>query len=214
MERVTFLIEKSGERVSCLLNPASVVTRRLAGVQPRQTGTGPLTGAGVTDDPLLYTGGGTTEILLDLLFDTSVVLSPSEVGDVRTLTRPLTELAEGKEDTGGYSQVPLVRFVWGKSWNVLGVVAAFSERLESFTPEGAPQRSWLRMRLLRVPDVAADPAETVEDLSLSDLPEEINIPTDELQSYQVKGGGEDSNNENSNERLDEIAASCFGNPSL
>ena len=213
MERVTFLIESSGERVSCLLNPDGVVVRRLAGVQSRQSGSGPLTGAGLKDDPLLYTGGGTTEILLDLLFDTSVVTGTVEVADVRDLTRPLSDLAEGSQDDDGYGKVPLVRFVWGKSWNVLGVVAALSERLESFSPEGAPQRSWLRMRLLRVPDSSAPSSEALDDLSLDDLPEEIDVAPDELQAYVVKGGGEDEEQQSSNERLDEIAASCFGNPS-
>jgi len=213
MERVTFLIESSGERVSCLLNPASVVVRRLAGVQPRQSGSGPLTGAGLKDDPLLYTGGGTTELFLDLLFDTSVVTGTVEVEDVRDLTRPLTDLAEGSEDDEGYGKVPVVRLVWGKVWNELGVIAALSERLESFTPEGAPQRSWLRMRMVRVADTSAPSSEALDDLSLDDLPEEIDVPPDELQAYVVKGGGEDEENESSNERLDEIAGSCFGNPS-
>lgn len=213
MERVTFLLEKSGERIPCLLNPASVVVRRVAGVQSRQSGAGPLTGAGLKEDPLLYTGGGTTEILLDLLFDTSVVSDTVEVSDVRELTRPLTDLAEGSEGDDGYSQVPLVRFVWGKSWNVLGVVAALSERLEGFTAGGAPQRSWLRMRFLRVPDSASDSTQGADDLSLGDLPEQITVPPDKLQAHQTKGGGDLEEDQSSNERLDEIAASYFGNPS-
>src|SRR5262249_31280060 len=148
MERVAFLVEKTGERISCLLNPASVVVRRLAGVQARQSTSGPLTGASLKDDPLLYTGGGMTEILLDLLFDVSLVDGTVTIEDVRDLTRPLTALAEGSEGDDGYGQVPLVRFVWGKAWNVLGVVAAAAERLEYFTASGSPQRSWLRMRFL------------------------------------------------------------------
>ena len=31
MERATFLIESTGEQIGCLLNPASLVVRRLAG---------------------------------------------------------------------------------------------------------------------------------------------------------------------------------------
>src|ERR1022692_3102493 len=140
MERVAFLLEKTGERIPCLLNPASVVVRRLAGVQPRQSSSGPVTGASLKDDPLLYTGGGTTEILLDLLFDVTITGSNlnTNTEDVRDLTRPLTALAEGSEGHDGYGQVPLVRFVWGKAWNVLGVVTAVAERLEYFTQSGCP----------------------------------------------------------------------------
>jgi len=215
VERVAFLLEKTGERIPCLLNPASVVVRRLAGVQSRQSTSGPLTGAALKDDPLLYTGGGTTEILLDLLFDVTLAGSNLNTDDVRDLTRPLTVLAEGSEGDDGYGQVPLVRFVWGKAWNVLGVVAAVAERLEYFTANGAPQRSWLRMRFLRAGDSAAADTEPLgDDLQLEDLPEEIDIPTDELRFHQAQGAGEGAEDEDggSAERLDEIAAAHYGNP--
>ena len=216
MERVAFLLEKTGERIPCLLNPASVVVRRLAGVQARKSSFGPLTGAALKDDPLLYTGGGTTEILLDLLFDVTLSGSSLNTQDVRDLTRPLTALAEGDEGDDGYGQVPLVRFVWGKAWNVLGIVSAVAERLEYFTPNGAPQRSWLRMRFLRTGDSGGDDIEPLgDDLPLEDLPDEVEVPPDELRFYQAKGAGEgedDEEGEGSVERLDEIAARCYGNP--
>ena len=216
MERVTFLLEKSGERIPCLLNPASVVVRRLAGVRPRQSSSGPLTGAALKDDPLLYTGGGTTEILLDLLFDVTLSGSSLKTENVRDLTRPLTALAEGSEGDDGYGQVPLVRFVWGKAWNVLGVVAAVAERLEYFTPNGAPQRSWLRMRFLRTSDSGGADVEPLgDDLPLDDLPDEVDIPPDELRFHQAKGGGagpDDEDEGGSGERLDEIAAHHYGKP--
>jgi hypothetical protein len=218
MERVAFLLEKTGERIPCLLNPAGVVVRRTAGVQPRQSSSGPLTGAALKDDPVLYTGGGTTELLLDLLFDVTLSGSTPTTEDVRDLTRPLTALAEGSEGDDGYGQVPLVRFVWGKAWNVLGVVAAVAERLEYFTSNGAPQRSWLRMRFLRTGDSAASDSEPFDDdLSSKDLPDEVDVPPDELRFYQTKGAGEGQGDEDedggsSAERLDEIAASHYGNP--
>jgi hypothetical protein len=213
VERVAFLLEKTGERLPCLLNPASVVVRRVAGVQARQSTHGPLTGAGRKDDPVLHTGGGMTEILLDLLFDVSLVESPTPTEDVRDLTRPLTELAEGQEGDDGYGQVPPVRFVWGKCWNVLGLVAAVSERLEYFTSNGAPQRSWLRMRFLRTGEsAAADADANDDDLSLDDLPDEIDVPPDELNAHQITGAGDELDGSGSTERLDEIAALHYGNP--
>lgn len=213
MERVAFLLEKTGERLPCLLNPESVVVRRLAGVQPRDSGSGPLTGAALKDDPILYTGGGMTEILLDLLFDVTLAGSTVTAEDVRELTRPLTSLAEGKEGDDGYGQVPLVRFVWGKSWNVPGVVTAVAERFENFTPSGAPQRSWLRMRFLRTGDSASADTDTADtDLPLTDLPEEVDVPADELRFHQVKGAGEDEDEGSGGERLDEIASAHYGNP--
>ena len=89
-------------------------------------------------------------MVLDLLFDVSLVGSSVSTVDVRDLTRPLWNLAENAARQNGGTSIPLVRFVWGKSWNIPGVVTAVAERFEQFTPAGDPQRSWLRMRFLRV----------------------------------------------------------------
>ncbi len=189
MERVAFLIEESGERLSCMLNPESLVVRRNAGIRPQQSVNGSLTGLSLSDDPLLYTGGGRTELQLDLLFDVNLAGTTIQTHDVRDLTAPLWRLAENAAarpavagtlatagtaaaaaapaaagsrwppaSGGGYSQPPLVRFVWGKSWNILGVIASVAERFENFTAAGEPQRSWLRLRFIRVtePDQSVD----------------------------------------------------------
>jgi hypothetical protein len=161
--------------------------RRLAGVRPRTSATGIVTGQALTDDPLLATGGGTTEIDLDLLFDVAIAreLAPAPIAavaapgaaevpaevpaeiaapvppaetDVRELTRPLWNLAENGQGTNGYGAPPVVRFIWGRAWNVLGIVVAIAERLERFTQGGMPQRSWLRLRLRRVTESEAQPA--------------------------------------------------------
>jgi len=215
MERVAFLVEKTGERIPCLLNPSSVIVRRQAGVRVRNSTSGPLVGAALKDDPVLYTGGGMTEILLDLLFDVTLAGSNVAAEDVRDLTRPLSELAEGSLGDDGNPQVPLVRFVWGKAWNVLGVVTAVAERLEYFTAAGAPQRSWLRMRFLRSVDSARSGLVRQEETLLPQVATELNVPPDRLRFHQLLGTGEaDTSNGGGtgNERLDEIAASRYGNP--
>jgi len=215
MERVVFLVERSGDRVPCLLNPASIIIRRTAGVRPRHSSSGPLTGAALTDDPLLFTGGGTTELLLDLLFDVSLVTPPEVVENVQDLTIPLTRLAEGTIGDDGYSQAPLIRFIWGKAWNVLGVVAAVSERLEGFTSSGTPQRSWLRMRLLRVSEAAATSASpALSNIHpLESMPDLDSISPDDLEFHQIQGTGDDPEEGHPSQRLDEIAAQRYGDPS-
>jgi hypothetical protein len=156
MERVAFVVEESGARIDCLLNPESLAVSRQAGLRRRGTATGRLTGAGLADDPLHLTGGGRTELTLDLLFDIELVTTPGGPQDVRALTRPLWQLAENSATEQGSVRPPLVRFVWGKSWNVPGVVAAVAERFDRFDLAGVPQRSWLRMRFVRVADTAAE----------------------------------------------------------
>ncbi|MBI4538140.1 MAG: hypothetical protein HY704_01350 [Gemmatimonadetes bacterium] len=220
MERVAFIIEETGQRIGCLLNPEMVVVRRLAGVRPRRSAGGPVTAAVLADDPLLYTGGGTTELRLDLLFDVSLAGSSIGTDNVRELTRPLWELAENAAREDGYSRPPLVRFVWGKTWNIPGVVAAVAERLESFTPGGAPRRSWLRMRFLRVAERTAPgatgrpvPGLPSELAPLGPAPSGPEIAPEQLRVLELSGGTSAANGRLPGERLDEIAYRVYGDPS-
>lgn len=221
MERVAFLLETSGERIGCLLNPENLVVSRTAGVRPRRSAGGTLTGSGMADDPLLYTGGGRTELRLKLLFDVSLAGSSINATDVRELTSPFWQLAENVGGQEAYGRPPLVRFVWGKSWNIPGIVAAVAERLELFTPEGAPTRSWLHMKFLRAsePSVAQPtPPRFTLDTALEAAAEpgpaapasatpEAELPEANIRVHQVAAG----------ERLDQIASryyGYYGHPSL
>ena len=85
MERAAFLIEESGRRIDCLLNPETIVFKREAGLKRRSV-IGQLIGdAPWSDDMLLSGGGGLVQLQLDLLFDTSLQSSPP-VDDVQLLT--------------------------------------------------------------------------------------------------------------------------------
>ncbi len=210
MERVAFMVEQTGDRIPCMLNPDSVVMRRVAGVQARRPGNGALTRGVLADDPLFFSGGGTTELLLNLLFDVSLTDPAQQLDDVRSLTRLLVELSQGRSNTAGQAELPLVRFVWGKAWNVLGVISAVSERLEYFTPEGAPRRSWMRIRMLRVPE----PDEAAGSLEEPIVPIEVSpeeVPGEESDFYAVRGEGMGDNS--STERLDQVAWGKYGNSS-
>ncbi len=225
MERVAFLIEDTGQRISCLLNPETLTMRRSAGLQPRRSVSGPMSGAGQSDDPLLYTGGGRTELDFQMLFDVTVAGSSIQTQDVRDLTGPFWLLAENASGAQG-RRPPAVRFIWGKTWNLLGVVTSVAERFENFTPEGMPTRSWLHMRFVRIPD-RPEPAENVAPFDVSeilDLPLEGDLPgssinpldlLDEqnLQFHEPLRGGEEGNAQVS-ERLDEVSSQFYGEPDL
>lgn len=212
MERVALLVEATGERLGCLLNPNNLVVARTAGFRHRHSATGLLSGTMVSDDPLLYTGGGRTNLTLDLLFDIRVAGSTIQGKDVRDLTRPLWDLSENAAPTTGGSRVPVVRFVWGKAWNVPGVIIAVAERLEDFDASGVPARSWLRMRLARIPaDDSVEEGATLSPsaasgTSIEGLPEGAA----ELVTHRVLGDGPDS----PGERLEDIAFIYYGNPAL
>ena len=203
MERVAFLVEETNERLGCLLNPDSLVMQRTTGVRPRSSVGGQFTGAGLRDDPLLYTGGGQTVLELHLLFDVTLAGSSIQSNDVRDLTAPLWNLAENTQRGNGSRQPPLVRFVWGKSWNIPGIVTAVAERLEAFEADGVPQRSWLSMRLWRTNDEQAQSApraQLTQALSPADLDVPPgSVPADRVQTHIFSAG----------ERLDTIAARSY-----
>lgn len=150
MERVAFLIEDTGERIGCLLNPESLVIRRQAGIRNRRSAGGLVTGADLADDQLLYCGGGNTELTMNLLFDVSLAGSSIPTEDVRDLTRPFWLLSENSQQGGSYGNPPLCRFVWGKTWHIPGIVRSVAERLEFFTKDGLPRRSLIRLLFRRV----------------------------------------------------------------
>lgn len=214
MERVAFLVEETGERLSCLLNPESVVIRRSAGIRPRSASGGQVAGERLSDDPLLYSGGGRTEVRLDLLFDVSLPGSTIRSEDVRNLTRPLWNLAENDPHGDPYGRPPAIRFVWGKAWNVPAVVAAVAERLERFSAAGVPGRSWLRMQLLRRPEARreeaiAAPAPSGGEFAPQGTPVERGPAAGrEVHLHRVLGGGSPAGGE----RIDHIAARYYGVP--
>ncbi|WP_342236498.1 hypothetical protein [Inquilinus sp. OTU3971] len=224
MERVAFLIEPSGDRISCLLNPEDLELRRVAGLRARRGAGGIVTGHARSDDPLIATGGGATEIDLRLLFDIEIAqegrqgMGPAQTAplpmgptDVRELTRPLWDLAENGEGADGYGAPPVVRFIWGKSWNILGVVLAVAERLERFDTAGAPGRSWLSLRLRRVAESESRPVprqpvtpqfetQGPEDQHEREHDAVLEIPADQDGLLML--------------RLDQIAADRYGSPDL
>jgi hypothetical protein len=227
VERVTFLLEDTGEQLGCLLNPETLVLRRRAGIESRHCAGGLVAGAALADDPLLFTGGGSTELDLDLLFDVALAGSSIVGDDVRQLTAPIWDLAENTRHPESYGRPPLVRFVWGKSWNVPGIVAAVAERLERFTPGGVPTRSWLRMRLRRVADAAAQrpdrrltaTGDAASALSLNELtPEVRTFAAERADAHEITGAespaGDAEGGGACDERLDQVAFLHYGDPTL
>jgi hypothetical protein len=213
MERVAFLIEPEGTRLGALLNPETLVVRRTAGVRPRRALGVSLTGTGLADDPLLFTGGGTTELMLELLFDVTLAGSTVTSEDVRDLTRPLWQLAENAHAEDGYGRPSLVRVVWGKVLNMPCVVASVAERLEHFTATGAPRRSWLSLRLLRVEEDTARQVEASRVPSGGLDAEQVaaGLPPEAFDTQPVISGGPEPG---SGQRLDEIAWERYRDPSM
>lgn len=189
MERVAFLIEDTGEHLGALLNPESVVMTRTAGVEPRRSAGSRLTGTGLADDPLLFTGGGRTELKLELLFDVELASAHAPVTDVRQMTRPIWALAENSIEVERQRRPPSVRFVWGRAWNIPGIVTEVAERFDRFAEDGSPLRSWMRLAFVRVGTSADD--EGGENFELAQRLPSVDLTGPPAGAIPVVGDGRD-----------------------
>jgi hypothetical protein len=133
--------------------------------------------------------------------------------DVRDLTRPLWQLAENAHADEGYGRPSLLRVVWGKVLNLACVVASVAERLEHFTDNGAPRRSWLSLRLLRVEEDVAQQVEATRVPSGGIDAEQVaaSLPPESFDTQSVLSGGPEPG---SGQRLDEIAWERYRDPSM
>lgn len=223
MERVAFLVERTGQRIGCMLNPEGLTLRRAAGVLPRRLPGGAITGAGLSDDPLRFTGGGRTELDLDVLFDIEIAGSSVVTRDVRDLTGPLWRLTENSREDGAFGRPPTVRFLWGTGWNIPGVIVSIAERLERFDQNGLPMRSWLRMRLVRTPEPPAEVMGGAQSMGIAvpELPDVLEgspeTPIPGERQHEVlgakPGGDAEVAEPGHSERPDQIAHQWSGDPS-
>ncbi len=218
MERVTFLVEETNERLSCMLNPESVLMRRNTGVRPRESLSGMISSNARGDNPLLFTGAGHTTIELDLVFDVTITGSSIVSQDVRDLTKPIWNLTENHQRNDSSYRPALCRFIWGKYWNIPGVISAVAERLESFSPQGVPRRSWLRLRLIRMQEQPQSPPHENELWSPVENQTTNTIVDESTEIFSPNSQSDFSNIatetfENSNERIDFSAYRITGDPS-
>jgi len=215
MERVIFLIEDTNERISCMLNPqdsgrddsGGLVMQRLSGVtNEKSAATG--SSGGMSDNPVSPYGLGETRLVLSLLFDVTLPGSSIMPSDVRELTGPLWKLTENTAGPDGERKLRRARFIWGKAWNIPVVVESLSERYERFTPDGTPQRSWMKLSLLRVGEEVRPTTKAPVRLS-SLLEAESLAAAKEDQSWGVheKTGGEVAG-----EGLWQLAYRYYGHP--
>lgn len=216
MEHVAFIVDATGERLRCMLNPESVTQRRRAGLSARTSIGLAANREALIDNVLVNAGGGMSVLELDLLFDVDLAAGSTIVSnDVRAMTAPIWALAEASGAAGMIGRgVPTVRFVWGKSWNIRGVISAVAERLEMFGPSGIPRRSWLRLRLVRVSDNTPErsPATPGTAAAVGPLRSQARAPRAALvhrMTHEVTGSIE-ADGTRTAERLDAIAFRYYG----
>lgn len=187
MERVTFLVEETGQLISCMLNPETLMIKRRSGIHQRKIKSGLVKAAQQTDDGLIYTGGGSTILELELVFDISIKGSTVQSSDVRDLTRPIWDLSENSIMSNGEYRPPGCRFLWGKIQNFPCVISSISETFDLFDSSGVPKRSWLKLRLLRTNQLKDSHAQYDFDdkAAAYDLPEGESLLADSYSDSEL-----------------------------
>lgn len=214
MERVTFLIENRkppDNRLTCLLNPEDkdgFTIKRSSGATREQSSS--VIGSDLSDDLIVSRGRGDTSLELKLLFDVMLAGSSIRSSDVRELTRPFWELAEYRAHGSPVSELPVVRFFWGKGWDIRVVVESVAEQYVRFSRDGLPQRSKLTLGLKRVHD-QPPPAEQPSLHPPTQMPtsEQLAAASDPTWGVHEKLGGSTQG-----EALWQLASNYYGDPRL
>ena len=114
-----------------------------------------------------------------------------------------------------------MRFVWGKAWNIPGVIVAVAERYDRFSASGVPKRSWVRMRFQRVnedpparPSLLPQAGQSQREHGALDLQQAMQglaAPQGSVQVHETRGGGASGG---PSERIDQLSARYYGDPTL
>jgi hypothetical protein len=103
------------------------------------------------------------------------------------MTRPIWALAENSADVDRQRRPPSVRFVWGRAWNVPGIVTEVAERFDRFAADGSPLRSWMRLVFVRVGQSADEEGGENDELARRLPPVDLTAPP--VDALAVYGDG-------------------------
>jgi hypothetical protein len=183
MERVAFLIEQTGERVFAMINPDELIFERLSGVRMRQRHEMPLAVSRRSDDPMIYVGGGTTDLTLNLLFDVDLLArsSPSfsQGADSRTglwaRAAEVSSLSVAAEadlaaEDEGPSAVPAVQPAVTDVRDLSGPLWRLTENSSDAASVGPPIVHFIWGAAWNVPCVAISVAERFDQFSADGTP--------------------------------------------
>ncbi len=127
-------LESGGGPFKCMFNPTDyTVARSNHWDENRVTG---------RDVPqLAFTGGGSSQMTMQLLFD----VSEEPNGNVRTYVDRLWSMSlidpNNKNQVTKRARPPLCQFVWGNNWTFIAVIASVSVRYTLFNESGVPVRA-------------------------------------------------------------------------
>lgn len=203
MERIVFLVESLDLRISCMLNPETIIINRNSGISNINT-------LNTQTNSNLYRNNENTWVDMELLFDTTLPNYIDIDKDVRTITGKFYQMSKRSNlNINGYRQ-PVVRMIWGKGWNQPGIVSDIAERLDYFDNSGIPRRSWLKLRLILL-DEEVDRKKSVQISDEKKLVNKIVLQSNK-DTNDFKEAVKSSSSTVVDCRLDQLAAKLWGSP--
>lgn len=116
--------------------------------------------------PLLFGGGGSRTLQLELFFDVTEPIDGQEIKDVRDLTNAVAALARKVKD----GSPPVCEIHWGakthgSDFPFKGVVTSLGQRFTYFRPTGEPVRAVVNLTFLEYKKPGEDQRETDPELT-------------------------------------------------
>ena len=160
LEKLTITpLSKDGEPlqpIRVLFNPTSyAITKTVAWTsQSSRAHNAPL---------LIFNGGGSRELSLELFYDVTEPIDGQQIDDVRVRTNEVVALTRIKRDV---ERPPVIRIAWGDSsqdrfnFPFVGVITSLTQNFTLFSSAGKPLRATLSVKVLESLDWKKDELET------------------------------------------------------
>ena len=131
---------ETGDRIPCLFNPNEYSISKSNSWKETSTQH--------SNVPRLeFTGGGPTQLKVDLFFDTY-----EQGGNARDYVKEIFKLARISPSGSGDSEPPRCMFSWGTNFEFEAVVSNVSARFTLFRPDGMPVRATVSLTLKECKD--------------------------------------------------------------
>lgn len=155
--------------VSVLFNPnAYVIVKPVTWSVPQaSSGGGGQTDRSVNAPTLVFGGGGSRQLTLELLFDVTEPIDDVPIADVRTLTNDIVALTRIESKQG---RPPVCEVSWGTApvnsdFPFTGVVTNLTQRFTLFRNTGEPVRATLTVVMSEFLDPEQDQRQTDPELT-------------------------------------------------
>ena len=131
---------ETGEEIQCLFNPNEYSISKSNSWKEKSTRR--------SNVPRLeFTGGGPTELKLELFFDTY-----EKGGSARDYVKKIISLTQISQSGSGDPEPPRCMFSWGTNFEFEAVITNVSARFTLFRPDGTPVRATVSLTLKECKD--------------------------------------------------------------